>query len=235
MQPTGLGIPTVNLLTVILGALADSFNPCAWSALIFLVTTLVSIKASRKKMLKIGITYILTIFLCYLAIGIGLFRFLQYAPSNWADVLYLVLGVIVIIAGLIELKDVFWYGKGISLRIPHKSWDKIKSFMVKSTVPATITVAAMISVLEFGCTGGVYLPIITMIHSSIPGEVMIAFLYLTIYNLIFVLPLIIILVLVVNGFAYKKIEDFRKNNRRLMRLVSGLVMLLLGLWLLFQV
>ncbi|MBD3329021.1 hypothetical protein GF357_00835 [Candidatus Dojkabacteria bacterium] len=225
----------VSLPVVIFGALADSFNPCAWSALIFLVTTLLSIQASRKKMLKIGITYITTIFSCYLLIGIGLFSFLQYAPTGWSRVLYGILGVIVLIAAAIELKDVFWYGKGISLKIPEKSWGKIKSFMIKSTVPATITVAALISILEFGCTGGVYLPIIAMLSSDIAQNALLGVIYLIIYNFIFVLPLIIILGLVVNGYAYKKIEEFRKHNRKLMRLISGLVMLALGVWLLLQV
>ncbi len=223
---------STTLLTVIGGAAADSFNPCAWSSLILLVSTLISIKANRKKLIKIGITYITVVFLTYLFIGIGLFSFLTNAPQGWDKTLYLILSILIFIAALIELKDYFWYGKGLSLKIPEKSMGTVKSLMRKSTVPAIIAVGLMISVLEFGCTGGIYVPILAMLSQR--ETLFRAFLYLILYNFIFVLPLIIILVMVVNGYAYDKIEEFRKNNRRLMRLISGLVMLGLSILLFFQ-
>jgi len=221
----------LSLPIVIFGGLADSFNPCAWSALIFLVTTLFSMKSSKKKLTKIGISYIVTIYLSYLAIGLGILGFLQVI-SQWLNILYIVLAVVVAMAAVIELKDVFWYGKGISLKIPENKWPLIKSYMQKSTIPATIIVGAMISILEFGCTGGIYTPIIAMLSKR--ESAVVAFLYLIVYNLMFVLPLIVILVLAINGYSYEKVEAFRNKNKKLMRLISGLVMVALAIWLFIQ-
>lgn len=222
--------PTIPI--VIAGALTDSFNPCAWSAMIFLITTLTSIKASNNRLLKTGLTYILTIFVSYLLIGFGLFSFLNYI-QGWANIIYGVLAAIIFIFALIELKDVIWYGKWFSLQIPKNQWGRIESLMKKATIPATITVALLISILEFGCTGGVYIPIIAMLASK--EQQLLAYIYLVIYNMIFVLPLGIILVLFTNGFAVNKIEQFRQKHRKLMRLISGLVMIALAIVMILQI
>jgi cytochrome c biogenesis protein CcdA len=105
--------------------------------------------------------------------------------------------------------------------------------MKKATIPATITVALLISILEFGCTGGVYIPIIAMLASK--EQQLLAYIYLVIYNMIFVLPLGIILVLFTNGFAVNKIEQFRQKHRKLMRLISGLVMIALAIVMILQI
>jgi len=222
---------TVSLTVVILGAAADSFNPCAWSALIFMVTTLLSLKISNKKLWQIGLTYIAVIFLSYFAIGLGLMAFLG-SISAWASILYTVLGIIIFLASLIELKDVFWYGKGFSLKIPEGSWKTIKKYVKRATIPAAITVGGLVSILEFGCTGGVYIPIIAMLAEG--STFALALLYLTIYNFIFVLPLLIMLALVANGLSYKKLEEFRQKHKRLMRLIIGLVMMGFSAWLLWN-
>ncbi len=220
------------LPVVIAGGLADSFNPCAWSAKIFLLTTLIGLKASRKKLIKMSIAYIATVFAAYFLIGIGLFSFLSYIGS-WVNVIYGVLAGIILIFALIELKDVFWYGKGVSLQIPKNQWDRIEKTIKKATLPAAITLGLLVTVLEFGCTGGIYVPIIAMLSSQETSGL--AIIYLTIYNFLFVLPLIIILALFLNGYTLGKIEQFRQKHRKLMRLISGLVMIGLAVILILQI
>lgn len=222
----------VTLPAVIAGALADSFNPCAWSAILFLISTLLSLKASKTKLLKMGFAYIATIFVSYFLIGIGLFSFLSYI-SGWANIVYGILAGIIFIFALIELKDVFFYGKWISLQIPKSQWGRIEQLIKKATIPSALAVGFFVSILEFGCTGGVYLPIIAMLASK--ETVTMAYIYLLIYNLIFVLPLLIILILFGNGKTVAVIESFRQKHRKLMRLISGVVMIILAVIMILQI
>src|SRR3989344_4103670 len=97
---------------VISTALVDSINPCAIGVLIILIATLLGLSHKRNKMLAIGLIYIGTVFVTYLAAGFGLLIFIQ--KLNLGEPLSYIVGGIVIILGAVEIKDFFWYGKGVS-------------------------------------------------------------------------------------------------------------------------
>ena len=212
------------LPVVLVTALVDSINPCAIGVLILLIGTLLALSRDKHKRLFIGIIYILTVYITYLLAGIGLLLFIQ--RFNLAEPIGIFVGILVIILGLVEIKDFWWYGKGFSLSIPYKRSLQIKEKMKKISILGAIVLGIFVAAVELPCTGGPYLAI-TAILSKI-GFNPVVFSYLLLYNFIFILPLIVILLLVYFGLSAKKLEKWRKKNRKWMRLITGLVMVGLG-------
>jgi len=212
------------LPVVISTALIDSINPCAIGVLVLLIATLVNMDKNKNKMLAVGTIYITAVFLTYLSAGFGLLVFIQ--KLNIAEPLSYVVGGLVIILGLLEIKDFFWYGQGISLQIPKKRAEQIKKYIDNVTVPGSVFLGMFVAAVELPCTGGPYLAITTLLAKI--GFSWQVFWLLVLYNIIFVLPLIIILLLTYFGVSTGKIKEWKNAKRKWMRLFIGLVMLALG-------
>ncbi len=212
------------LAIVITTALVDSINPCAIGVLILLIATLLSLVHNKKRMLKVGLIYITTVFITYLLAGLGLLFFLQ--RFNLAKPLGIGVGGLVILLGILEIKDFFWYGQGISLRIPLKQANKIKKYVKKVTIPGAVFLGVFVAAVELPCTGGPYLAITTLLAQL--GFSLKVFLYLVVYNFIFVLPLITIVLLAYFGTDIKSVHAWKQNKRKWMRLGVGIIMISLG-------
>jgi cytochrome c biogenesis protein CcdA len=161
-----IALPT--LPVVIVTALIDSINPCAIGVLILLIATLITLSKNRNKMLAVGLIYILAVFVTYLLAGFGLLIFIQKlnisGPLSW------IVGILVIGLGIIEIKDFFWYGKGITLAIPAKRAEQIKNMMKKVTIPGSIILGIFVAAVELPCTGGPYLAITTLLAKSMEEQ-----------------------------------------------------------------
>jgi len=205
-------------------ALVDSINPCAIGVLVLLISTLLALSDNKKNMIKVGLIYISAVFLTYLLAGIGLLYFIQ--QFNIAKPLGILVGAIVIFLGLVEIKDFFWYGKGFSLTIPSSQVGKIKEYAKKATIPGAIVMGMFVAAVELPCTGGPYLAILTVLESM--GMNFKVFWYLVLYNLIFVLPLVIILGLVYYGMSAETVKNWKNKQRKWMRLFTGITLLILG-------
>lgn len=214
----------VKLITVITTALVDSINPCAIGVLILLISTLMALSKNRRRMLMVGLIYIGTVFLSYFLAGMGLMYFIQKLQIT--DIIGTVVGILVILLGFIEIKDFFWYGQGFSLTIPKKQVKKIKEKMKVASIPGVIVLGFFVAAVELPCTGGPYLAITTILARDFQWT---ALWYLALYNLIFVLPLIVILVIAYVSSEIKQIEVWKKKHRKWMRLATGLVMVALGI------
>ena len=120
-------------LSIVLGAAAiDSINPCAIGVLILMVSVVLGQGGSPSRLLKVGAAYIFAIFFTYLVAGLGLIYFFSAIPIVLAEYLSIAVGILVIFAGVLEVKDYFWYGKGMSLQIPKKYADKIHDWSTSS-------------------------------------------------------------------------------------------------------
>tara|TARA_Y100000310_G_scaffold97479_1_gene95110 strand:- start:1432 stop:2148 length:717 start_codon:yes stop_codon:yes gene_type:complete len=206
-------------------ALVDSVNPCAIGVLILLVTTLLALSDNKKQLLTVGLIYIAAVFTTYLLAGIGLLYFLQ--KFNFAEPLGMIVGSFIIILALIDIKDFFWEGKGISLTIPASQTGRLKRMAKKATIPGAILMGIFVSAVELPCTGGPYLAILMVLESL--GLTPKVLSYLALYNFIFVLPLLIILLMVYYGLSAKKVHQWKAEKRKWMRLFLGLLMLALGI------
>lgn len=217
--------------TVMVTAAIDSINPCAIGVLILMISVLIAGKKSAGRMLLLGGLYIFSVFIVYLLAGLGLLYFLAQIPLWLTEYLSITVGVLIIAVGIIEIKDFFWYGRGFSLFIPGTWAAKIKQLSVRTTIPGVILLGAFVSGVELPCTGAPYLAIITLLSQYFDFS---AFLLLVLYNVIFVLPLIVILLLVAAGKKLYKIKAWKQRNRSSMRLLMGLLLVGLG-WLLMLI
>lgn len=225
----GIDLPTLSV--VLISAAIDSINPCAIGVLVLMVSVVLGGKGSVRKLLTLGGLYILAIYVTYFAAGLGLIYFLANIPLFVTEYLALIIGSIVILAGLLEIKDFFWYGQGFSLQIPGYFNEKIHKFSKNITAPGVILLGAFIAGVELPCTGAPYLAIITLLSLNFNFQ---AFLLLIIYNIIFVAPLIVILLLVALGTKLSTIHDWKEANKPFMRLAIGLMLIGLG-WLLILI
>ncbi len=223
-----LALPT--LATVLATAAVDSINPCAIGVLILLVSTLLVAKRKRE-LIEIGLIYIGAVYVTYFLYGLGLIAFLSSIPIVWAEYISIAVGLLVVAAGIIEIKDYFWYGLGFSLAIPSKYIETIKEKMKTLSAPTVIFLGIFVSSVELPCTGGPYLAITLLLSQNFN---LAALLLLLIYNLIFVMPLVIILFAVLLGVKVQNVQEWKQKNKGYMRLFSGLILIALG-WLLILI
>ena len=221
-------LPTLG--TVVATAAIDSINPCAIGVLILLVSILVVFR-SKKEMLIHGFVYIFFVFLTYLLAGLGILYFLSVIPLRVSEYISIFVGLLIVIAGLIEIKDFFWYGIGITLSIPPEKAKQIHEMTKKVTLPAMIFLGVFVAGVELPCTGGPYLAILVFLSQNFNFT---AFLWLVLYNIIFVLPLIVILLMVYFGLKIQNLKRWKQSNRTYMRLATGIILIFLG-WLLILI
>ena len=222
-------LPTLAL--VFTTAAIDSINPCAIGVLVLMVSVLISSKASVKRMLFLGGLYIFSVFTVYLLAGLGLIYFLSKIPLWITEYISIGVGLLIILAGLLEVKDYFWYGRWFSLTIPSRFVKSIHVMSSKTTVPAVMLLGAFVSGVELPCTGAPYLAIIAILSQYFDFT---AFMLLVLYNVIFVAPLIVILLMVAAGVELHKIKRWKHESRGTMRLFIGLLLIALG-WLLMLI
>ncbi len=227
-------------LGIIIGAaLADSINPCVFGVLIFLLLFLSRAFTSKTRMLIVGLFYSFVVYLTYLALGVGILN--VSISFGIAFLFYWFAAVIAIIAGLLEIKDFFWYGKGVSLKMLPGAGDRLKSYTQKiEKLYASYPRLSMLLVgflgifvvlVELPCTGAPYFAVLALLAQ---GEYVAAMPYLLLYNFVFVLPLLIVIV-----FAYfgrgEQMEALRLRHRGVMRLIIGLFLLLLGAYMIYSI
>jgi len=225
-----LDLPTLGL--VITSAAIDSINPCAIGVLILMVSVVLGSGKSVKRLLVLGGAYIFAIFITYLVAGLGLVYFFSAIPIVIAEYLSIAVGFLVIFAGLLEIKDFFWYGKGFSLQIPHSMAMKIQEMsQSKLSIVGVMLLGAFVAGVELPCTGAPYLAIITVLRINFD---LVAFSLMILYNIIFVAPLLIILFMVAGGAKISSVQKWKEESKGLMRLGIGLLLIALG-WILILI
>lgn len=205
-------------------ALIDSINPCAFSILLLTIAFLLSMGKLRTSVLAIGSAYILGIFLVYLVIGLGLLQTLHLfdTPHFMAKV-----GATLLIAlGLINIVKEFFPAFPLRLAIPQGAHRHIAALMEKASVPTAVALGVLVGLCEFPCTGGPYLMVLGLLHDHATYYTGAA--YLTLYNLIFVLPLVLILLIASDRTLLAKVQAWQQGERKVMRWGGGLAMVGLG-------
>ncbi len=231
----------IPLEVLVAAALVDSINPCVFGVLIFLLAYMIKVfKNNKRKMLVAGLVYIVVVYTTYFLLGVGIFT-LAYT-AGWARPFYLFAAAVAIIAGLFEIKDFFFYGKGFSLQIIPGNAERIKMYTKRMTglekkhPLLSLVMAALLGIfvvfVELPCTGAPYIAVLGLLSAGNYAE---GIPLLLLYNLIFILPLFVIMGLVWFGQTLKKMEAWRKENRGIMRLGIGLFLLALGLYMVWTV
>jgi cytochrome c biogenesis protein CcdA len=220
-----------SLTTVIVTALIDSINPCAIGVKILLISTLLATGASKKKIFKVGMLYISAVFITYFIAGLGLTFFFSQIPQVYAQYISITVGILVVLGGLVEIKDFYWYGKGFSLSIPVDKAKQIHEKAANLSTKGIVGLGIFVAGVELPCTGGPYLAITLLLSQNFDIN---AFMLLLLYNFIFVLPLLAILGLVLAGKNIVSIKKWKQGSKPFMRLMLGLLLVALG-WLLILI
>lgn len=210
---------------VTVSALLDSINPCAFSILLLTIAFLVSLGRIRSGILKIGFAYIFGLFVVYLLIGLGIVQALHL--FNTPHFMAKVGASLLIILGAISLLNHFFPRFPIKLKIPAGAHHRMAYYMEKGSVPAAFLLGGLVGLCEFPCTGGPYLMVLGLLHDQVTYLKGLS--YLGLYNLIFILPLIIILLLASNEALLEKVSSWRREKTVQMKVYGGLAMIALGL------
>ena len=239
----------ITLWAIIGSGLVDGINPCAFAVIVFFVSFLTVYKYTRKEIIVVGTAYCAAVFAAYVLIGLGLFKFL-YAMSGFAYVIkgfYILTAAVCLLFFVLALYDFWVYKKTgkaekMLLQLPTNlkvRIHKIMGFFLREKHDSSIrlTLAALavgfaVSLVEAVCTGQVYLPTVVLIMQD-PAFRVKAWLFLLLYNLMFIFPLVLIFVLSILGYESKGFNDFLKKHLGLMKLLLccvflGLFLLLLG-------
>ena len=208
---------------VVVPALIDSLNPCALSVLIFLLISIAAV-ANRRRILLIGGSYILAVFLFHLLMGIGIFSFVTLTGLSKA--FSLLGGAVAVILGLITLSDVIRNRETFFLSVSGSGKGLMAQYIRLASIPAAFILGVLAGLLGFSCTGGIYISILALMSRSMTFYDGLP--YLLLYNIIFVLPLVLVTLLAAYGISMEKADSWRAEHKRTLRLVIGIVLVALG-------
>ena len=211
----------------------DGINPCMFWVLIFLLTYLVSV-GSRKKVLYSGLIFVVTTFVLYFGIMYLMHNLLFSTMALLPYIAYIKYTIwwIAIILWLIEIKDYFFYGKWISLKIPSSIKPTLEYITKKWTYMSAFVLAVLSTFVELPCTIWIPLAYVWAVADNVN-----IFLALWIYNFFFIVPLLIIVFWIYYWLsAFKSDENGQMaindvSSKKIMRLIAGIVLIVL--WCLF--
>ena len=217
------------LFTLLIAGL-DAFNPCAFFVLLFLLSLMVHAR-SRARMLLVGVTFVFfsgLVYFLFMAAWLNLFLVIGGAP-----VVTLVAGLVALLIGVLNIKDFFLFKRGPSLSIPEQAkpglYRRMRGLLSAESLATmlfgTIALALAANSYELLCTAGfpmVYTRMLTLNGLNGWGY----YAYLVLYNLIYVLPLLAIVLVFTFTLGARKMSE---RQGRVLKLLSGVMMLGLGL------
>jgi len=232
-------LPKITLPTVILAALVDGINPCAFTVLLLFITAMLatmqageqSLRAIRARILSLGGIYIAAIFLTYLGLGVGLLKSLDFFTREHLPARFGALAAILF--GLWMLKDFFLPDVGWRLQAPSQVGTMARQMAKKATVPALILGGFLIGLCTVPCSGAVYLGVLSLL--ALQPSALLGYSYLVLYNLIFVLPLVVILVAASARPTLNRLAHWNLHHKEWVRLALGGGVVVMGLLILATV
>jgi len=224
-MPVGVEEERSLLPLVLTTGFLDGLNPCAFAVLLFFIAFLFTIRRTSASIWAMGLTYVAAIYLAYFLIGLGLMQAVLFAGSH--HLMAKIGSWLVIGLGLINLKDYFFPQLPIHLRIPTIAHGTIQDWLKRATFPAAAVGGFLVGLCTFPCSGGIYVAIVGLLAAKTTYLQGVG--YLGIYNLAFVLPLLIILAGVGNRRVMHRIRLVEQSSRRWVRLATGLGMVAVGI------
>ncbi len=220
----------LTLFTVFLAGLVAGANPCLFAVVAFMAAMILSNTEKKLEVMKFIVIFSFGIFLVYLLTGIGLLSFASDLRS-----LNLVLGVITIALGIMHVYDYFYIKiKAKSLFESSRFMKGVMERMVKeNSILSALGLGALFSLVKAPCVGAIYLTILNLI--AVQKAELAGIVYLCMYNFGVILPILIIGTAIVVGLSPTKVDRFRKEKRALIRLVTGIILVVLGVFLTFGV
>ena len=214
---------------VLVSALLDSVHPCSFSILLITIAFLFGMQMTRKKILQIGGTYIAGIFAAYLLIGLGILKVLHL--FNTPHFMGKLGATLLIVFGVINILNEFFPKFPLKLKIPQVSNSAMAKLMDKASFPAAFGLGVLVGICQFPCMGGPYLMVIGLLRDQV--TYFSGFGYLTLYNLILIIPLVAVLWITADKKIVDKVQEWKKTNMKGFRFWAGLLMIIIGILIFF--
>jgi len=201
-------------------SLSDSINPCTFVVYTFFLIALSVKGLTRKQLYLVGLFFILAVYISYYLIGIGLSLVVGRIPKEWSGYMAVIFGTYTMITGVLERSRTL--GKGRLRKF---------AFSTRATILGAITLGFLVSTTLLPCSMGPYL-----VYESVVAHLTraLVLLLLALYNLVFVLPLFVIL------FATGSLRESKEFSRTMVRhsrelsVLSGFLLMTVGAWLLLS-
>ena len=225
-----------SIFNILIAGLVDGVNPCAIATLVFLVSFLATRKHSQKDILLIGTCFTASVFFTYLLMGIGAFRLItaldQYRSLSMI-IKYSAAGFAAIV-GMASIFDAWRFHKShkiqdITLQLPKSLKLRIHKVISSNLTGGQLATGAivtgfLVTLLEAVCTGQVYLPTIILMTKQ-EGLRLSGWLFLVLYNILFVIPLIIVMVLAYCGMKWDRLAKATQKNMVALKISLGTVLI----------
>lgn len=205
--------------------MAAGFNPCLLAILAFIASVTLATTGRRRNVILIVLMFSLGIFVTYLIFGIGLLGIFEESPGLQNNIKYFLI-ILIGILGLWHVYDAYHLRKNTesSFYTPKVFIRLTESVTKKVSLPASFFMGALFSLIKAPCVGAAYLLILDMVRS---GEGT-GYLYLAAYNFGVVLPVLVLGCAIAFGLDPERVEKFRKDKRSLLRLITGLTLLIIA-------
>ncbi|MEK7552917.1 MAG: hypothetical protein AAB505_02310, partial [Patescibacteria group bacterium] len=193
---------------VLVSSLLDSVHPCSFSILLITIAFLFGMQLTRKKILQVGGIYIAGIFAAYLLIGLGLLKVLHL--FNTPHFMGKIGAALLITFGVINLLSRFFPSFPIKLKLPRVAHTAMGQLLGRATLPAAFGLGLLVGICQFPCMGGPYLMMIGLLRDQV--TYLAGFGYLWLYNIILIIPLVVVLWLAADKMLLEKVQEWKRVN-----------------------
>ncbi|MDR5710482.1 MAG: cytochrome c biogenesis protein CcdA [Armatimonadota bacterium] len=222
-------------LPVVAGAaLLDGLNPCSFAVLLtFVGVALVLAERSgasgaRGQLWRTGFTFIFGVFLAYLALGLGGWTSLRgLAGGHWVG---RVTALAAVGLGVVTLQEALVPEWGVRLSPPPALGERLRALSARGSLPAVFGAGVLVSLCTVPCSGAIYLAVLALLARQPTWMRGVG--YLVLYNALFVLPLVALLVLASSRPVFNRLGRWQLHHRRTLKFGMGVGALILGLLLL---
>jgi cytochrome c biogenesis protein CcdA len=229
-----LTTPAATLPTVVVAALVDAINPCAFTLLLIFIASVTAFlqtaqgkspEETRAVLYRYGAVYIGAIFFTYLLLGLGFLKISTFFAGNHLGSRLAALAAVLL--GLWMVKDALLPESGLRLQAPKWVGARVQGLARRATVLAMVSLGVLVGLCTVPCSGAVYLSVLAML--SLQETFVRAFAYLALYNLLFVSPLGVILIAASARPTLNRLARWNLHHREELRLGMGLGVCALGL------
>ncbi|MDD3181860.1 MAG: hypothetical protein PHD48_03530 [Alphaproteobacteria bacterium] len=221
----------ISLAKVISLAFVDAVNPCAFAVLTMMIISIIAYNPNNKaNIIWSGVSFSLAIFVMYLVYGLFIIKSFQLVQNitTIRPYIYKTLGSVAILLGFLQIKDFFFYKIGsFSTEMPASWRPNVKALISKVTSPVgAFGIGLFVTLFLLPCTIGPYIILggllsVIDIVKTLPT--------LLLYNSIFVSPMLLITLVVYFGLSrVEDVQTWKDKNIRVLHLISGLIILGLG-------
>lgn len=226
----------INLGVTIFMGLGDAFNVCAIAMLLMFVSFLSTTK-NKKAIAYICVSYITAIFVMYFIIGAVLAQLFAFL----APFFFIFAWIIVALAFILLLLNLYDYVmarrekyQDIKNKLPSGAFKFTKKLMggfskkiesgSKTIYVTAFLIGIVVALIEFPCTGQVYISWLAYMTQNM-GQNIVFYIYLTVYNLLFIAPLVVISIIAIRSQSIQAVSNFMRERMDLIKLLNVFIFL----------